>query len=180
MGLENLIKSRVSNIKFNTQKVENKLIIKFLDTAVYAPNHKMREPWRFILLEGKGKKKFIEQYLNSLSVELKRETEPSVLKIFSAPLVVVFVMPNNDDFRDEIEDMEANAALIQNFMLLATEAGLATAWNAPMYSESDLFKESIGLTNEELIIGLVMIGYSDVIVEPKPRKSAASLTTIYK
>mgnify|MGYP000968827653 CR=1 FL=1 len=180
MELDKLIKSRVSNIKFNGRSVEKELVVKLLDTAVYAPNHKMREPWRFILLEGQGKKNFTDRYLEALNDELRMKTEPSIFKIFSAPIVVVVVMPKNHDLRDEIEDMEANAALIQNYMLLATEAGLATAWKTPMYSETELFKEIIGLTTEEIIIGLVMTGYSDIKIDAKPRKSASSLTTIYK
>ena len=180
MELEKIIKSRVSQIKFNSKKVETDLIINLLDTAVYAPNHKMREPWRFILLEGQGKNDFIERYLNLLNDELKDKTEPSVNKIFSAPLILVVVMPKNPNLRDEIEDMEANAALIQNYMLLATEAGLATAWKTPLYSETDLFKDLLGLSSEEIIIGIIMTGYSDIQAEPQPRKKASSLTTIYR
>jgi len=147
---------------------------------VYAPNHKMREPWRFILLEGKEKYAFSHQYLDALNEDVRIKTEPSVSKIFSAPLLVIVVMPKNRNFRDEIEDMEANAALIQNYMLLATEEGLATAWKTPLFSETDLFKEMIGVTSDEIIIGLIMTGYSDERIEAKPRKSAASLTTLYK
>ena len=180
MKLKDLIKSRVSNIRFNAKNVDTKLIIDLLDIAVYAPNHKMREPWRFILLEGKEKYAFSHQYLDALNEDVRIKTEPSVSKIFSAPLLVIVVMPKNRNFRDEIEDMEANAALIQNYMLLATEEGLATAWKTPLFSETDLFKEMIGVTSDEIIIGLIMTGYSDERIEAKPRKSAASLTTLYK
>ncbi len=180
MDLSQLIKSRVSNSNFNSNEVDHHLIIKLLDTAVYAPNHKMREPWRFIILHKEGKISFVEKYLNVLNDEKKEKYEPSVRKVFQAPTILAFVMPGNLNLHDELEDMEAVATVIQNFMLLTTEAGLATSLKTPAYIETDKFKEQLGLDLGEIIIGLVMIGYSDSPRSPKPRKSAASLTTLYK
>lgn len=180
MNLSQIIKKRVSNSNFNEKKVDPQLLIKLLDTAVYAPNHKMREPWRFIILQEQGKEAFVEKYLNSLSVEQKEKYEPAILKVFKAPTVLAFIMPTNPSLHDELEDMEAVATVIQNYLLLATEAGLATSWKTPQYIETDKFKELLGLDLGEMIIGLVMTGYSDFVRDPKPRKSANSLTTIYK
>lgn len=180
MNLSQIIKSRVSNSNFNAKEVDSQLLINLLDIAVYAPNHKMREPWRFIILQNEGKDTFVEKYLIALNEEKKNRFEPSIRKIFQAPTILAFVMPTNSNLHDELEDMEAVATVIQNFMLLATEAGLATSWKTPQYSETDIFKEQLGLTSSEIIIGLVMIGYSDTIRDPKLRKSANSLTTLYK
>ena len=180
MKLAKLIKLRVSNSKFNSNSVDHDLILKLLDSAVYAPNHKMREPWRFIIFKNTGKDSFADKYLNSLNVEQKEKYEASVLKIFKAPMLLAFVMPTNQNMRDELEDMEAVATVIQNFLLLATEAGLATAWKTPMFSETDQFKEQLNLELGEIVIGLVMVGYSDMARDPKSRKKAVTLTTIYK
>ncbi|MFH1693204.1 MAG: nitroreductase [Bacillota bacterium] len=180
MKLAKLIKLRVSNSKFNSNSVDHDLILKLLDSAVYAPNHKMREPWRFIILEEKGKDRFVHLYLESLNAEIREKIEPLIYKVFSSPTVVAFIMPPNANLRDEIEDMEAVAIVIQNFLLLATEAGLATSWKTPLYSETDLFKDQLGLSPRELVIGLVMVGYSDIILQPKLRKSASSVTTFYQ
>ena len=179
MSLSKIIKTRVSNTNFNEKQVDSKLLIDLLDVAVYAPNHKMREPWRFIILQNDGKEKFVKKYLNALSNEQKDVFEPAVLKVFKAPTVLAFVMPTNQDLHDELEDMEAVATVIQNFMLLATEAGLATAWKTPKYIETDKFKEILDVNTDEIIIGLVMVGYSDFVRDPKPRKFAKDLTTIY-
>ncbi|MCF7930569.1 MAG: nitroreductase [Acholeplasmataceae bacterium] len=180
MSLSKIIKSRVSNTNFNEKQVDSNLLIDLLDVAVYAPNHKMREPWRFIILQNEGKKKLISKYLEVLNDEQKEIFEPAVLKVFKAPVVVAFIMPTNLDLHDELEDMEAVATVIQNFMLLATEAGLATAWKTPKYIETEKFKEILGLSIKEIVIGLVMVGYSDLARDPKPRKAAKDLTTIYK
>jgi nitroreductase len=180
MRLSELIQKRVSVNKFNEKKVDLELIKELLDVAVYAPNHKMREPWRFVLLEGEGKKKFVSDYINQLSDLQKEESMQLLSKVFQAPLVVVFIMPVNKDFRDELEDLQAVAAVIQNYLLLSTEANLATSWKTPKYIESEIFKEVIGCLPNEIVVGMIMTGYSDLVVQPKPRKKSDVLVTVYK
>jgi len=180
MNLSALIKKRVSVNKFNEKEVDVELIKKLLDDAVYAPNHKMREPWRFVLIEGEGRKKFVSEYINQLSEIQKEESKQMLSKVFSAPLIVTFIMPVNKDYRDELEDLQAVAALIQNYLLLATEANLSTSWKTPKYIESEIFKEVIGCMPNEIVVGLIMTGYTDMDVQAKPRKRAETLVTVYK
>lgn len=180
MNLSEIIKKRVSVNKFNEVEVSVDLIKQLLNHAVYAPNHKMREPWRFVLIEGEGKKQFVSNYVNQVSELSKEESQQLLSKVFSAPMIIAFIMPVNKDFRDELEDLQAVAALIQNFLLLATEANLATSWKTPKYIESEIFKEVMGCMPNEIIVGMVMIGYTDLTIAPKPRKTAEKLVTIYE
>ena len=180
MKLSDLIRQRVSIGKFVDDHISTDLIISLLDDAVYAPNHKMREPWRFIIVEGDGKDLLVNRYLHELSDDQQNEVKPSLLKIFSAPLVLAVVMPTLKDIRDELEDLQANAAMIQNFLLLCTEQKLSTFWKTPLFIESDRFKDVLGLENHEIIVGLIMVGYPNQIPVPKKRKSARDKTTIYK
>ncbi|MBU1142687.1 MAG: nitroreductase [Firmicutes bacterium] len=179
MLLNEIIRNRVSSNKFTNTKVENNLIIELLDQAVYAPNHKMREPWRFIILEGNGKLNFIQKYLDEIHEEQKDEIKKTMEKVFQAPMVVAFVMPKNSDYSDELEDLQAISAVIQNFLLLLEEQGLGSFWKTPKYIESDLFKEVLGLNTNEIIAGLIMVGYAQSKNLPKPRKKAKDITTIY-
>jgi nitroreductase len=179
MSVKEIIRNRVSSNKFTNTKVESKNIIDLLDDAVYAPNHKMREPWRFIILEGSGKAKFITNYLKEISDDQKEEVKKTLEKVFQAPMVVAFVMPRNPNYSDELEDLQAISAVIQNFLLLLEEQGYGSFWKTPKYIESDLFKEVLGLSTNEIIAGLVMIGFVESKGQPKSRKSAKELTTIY-
>lgn len=180
MSLRDTIKHRVSINKFLDQNIERQHIIDLLDYAVYAPNHKMRQPWRFIVLQGEGKSRFVETYVSKLPVATQEEQSQLLMKIMSAPMIVAFVMKRNHSFDDEIEDIQAISALIQNFLLLATEEGLATFWKTPRYMSSELFKEILGVNTDEVITGLVMVGYPAIKHEPKLRKSAQSLTTFWE
>lgn len=180
MNVIDAVKNRVSVGKFLDQKVPINLVVDMLDHAVYAPNHKLREPWRFIMLQDEGKDLFIHRYLSELSDDQQNEIKPTLLKVFSAPLVMAVIMPTSKDMRDELEDLQANAAMIQNFLLLANENHLATFWKTPRYIESDKFKDILGVLPHEFVTALIMIGYSDQIPVPKKRKEASDLVTIYR
>ena len=179
MLVKEVIKKRVSNANFLDKKVDVNVLIELLEDSVYAPNHKMRQPWRFIVLEGLGKEKFQEKYLDELSEEAKQSYEKKVKNVFKAPAVVAFLMPKTDNLHDDLEDMQAVAALIQNFLLLLTEQNIGSHWKTPSFIETDLFKDLLGVSTNEIVIALVMVGYVEKDVPAKPRKSAKPITTIY-
>ena len=180
MSIADTIKNRVSIAKFTSEWVNPTKIIELLDIAVYAPNHKMRQPWRFIILEGLGKDKFIQNYLLQIKESDREEHQKLLMKVMSAPAVVAFIMKKNAVYADEIEDIQACAALIQNFLLLLEEERMGSFWKTPKYIESDKFKDALGIRYDELVLSLVMVGYPQVKIEPKKRESAKLLTTIYE
>ncbi|MCR3906841.1 MAG: nitroreductase [Tenericutes bacterium] len=180
MSVKEIIKKRVSQSNFSNRKIDVELLVNLLEDAVYAPNHKMRQPWRFIILEGIGKENFKKKYLGELKEEARNQFEIKFNKVFSAPSVVAFLMTKNDNIHDDLEDMQAVAALIQNFLLLLTELNIGSHWKTPPYIETDIFKDVLGVKTNEIVLGLVMVGYPEISVPSKPRKTAQSLTTIYR
>jgi len=180
MNLKDLIINRVSNLKFTDRPVDLEHIMDLLDVAVYAPNHKMREPWRFVMVQGEGKDSFIKRYINTFDESIRIEQNNTISKVFSAPLVVVVLMPKTGQLRDDLEDLQANAAMIQNFLLLLTESGLSSFWKTPQYIESKSFRSTLNVLEHEIVVGLLMIGYSEFVIPPKKRKTARSQTIIYR
>lgn len=49
--IDQIIKERRTIKKFKEERVPTEEIIDILEVAKYAPNHKMTEPWRFILFQ---------------------------------------------------------------------------------------------------------------------------------
>jgi nitroreductase len=180
MSVKEIIRKRVSQSNFSDQKIDLDVLTRLLDDSVHAPNHKMRQPWRFIILEGDGKENFRTKYLNELNDETKNLFEMKLNKVFSAPVIVAFLMKKNDNIHDDLEDMQAVAALIQNFLLMLTELNIGSHWKTPPYIETDTFKDILGVDTNEIIVALVMVGYPGKETPPKPRKSANSLTTFYR
>lgn len=180
MNLETIIKSRVSQKSYLDKKIDRDLILKLLNVAVFAPNHKLRQPWRFIIIEGDGKATLQERYTQKLEPEAKEKVDIAFAKMFKAPMIIAFIMPTSLDFNIEFEDIQANASLIQNFLLLAENEGLSTHWKTPAFIKTDRFKEILHVADNEMIAGFIMVGYADKKAKTKPRKAAQELTTIYK
>jgi nitroreductase len=179
MNLKNLIINRVSYQKFTNRQVDLEHIMDLLDVAVYAPNHKMREPWRFVIFQGEGKDNFVERYLDLLDESIRNEQKNIITKVFSAPVVIAILMPKTGQLRDDLEDLQANAAMIQNFLLLLSESGISSFWKTPQYIESMPFRSTLQVLDQEIVVGLLMVGYSEVVIQPKPRQSARSKTTLF-
>lgn len=179
MTLKEIIVKRVSQAKFNQKDVDLEQLINLLDVAVYAPNHKMREPWRFVILEGHGKEKFVKQYVNQFEDSNRNEQLTLISKVFSAPVVLAVIMPKTGHLRDDLEDLQANAAMVENLLLLLAESDLSSFWKTPLYIASPIFRSVLGITPMEEITGLIMIGYSDQPISLKPRQCARSKTSIY-
>lgn len=179
MNISELIKTRVSQKTYLPKKVEDALIEELLDVSVYAPNHKMREPWRFIIIKDENRNVFKNRYLDQLPKDQVEAVEKKLDKIFSAPTVIAFIMPLTLDYDDEIEDLQANAMLVENFLLLANERGLATHVKTPLLIKTDLFKSVLNLESREIVSCLVMIGYADKKNVAKRRTPAKELTSYY-
>lgn len=180
MTLTNLIKSRVSQKTYLDQEVSKSMIEELLDISVCVPNHKMREPWRFIVIDGKQKEVLKTRYLEQLPKDHVEDLEKKLDKILKAPTIIAVLMPLSLDYDDEIEDLQANAMLIQNFLLLANEKGLSTHLKTPLFIKTDLFKSVLGVKPREIVSALVMIGYPDKINAAKRRTPAAELISYYK
>ena len=58
MDLAHAIRTRRSVGAFTDQAVDPALVQELIDTAVWVPNHKMTEPWRFVFLSGEGVKRY--------------------------------------------------------------------------------------------------------------------------
>lgn len=179
MSLKNLIMSRVSHAKFVDCPVDCDHLLELLDIAVYAPNHHMREPWRFIIFQGEGKEKFIGSYANELMESEKNEKILIMRKVFSAPAVIAVIIDTSGNTKDDLEDYLANGAMIENLLLLLTESGLSSFWKTPSYIESAPFRSILGMKDSEHVTGLIMTGYADGQPSIKPRTSAKTKTTIY-
>ncbi|WP_112182465.1 PTS sugar transporter subunit IIA [Paraliobacillus zengyii] len=175
-----LIRDRRTIKKFKDKKTPVELITEILDTAVWAPTHRLREPWRFIAFIGDGRKKVV-QLIKSESEKGKmgRPLKRAKLEyLLSIPCHIVIVM--NEDPRTKVweEDYAAVCALIQNFQLTAWERGLGVVWKTDEYISSPKFREGIDVVPGEKIVGLLQVGYPDAIPRYSKRIPATKKLTV--
>lgn len=56
MSVAKTIRDRRSIRTFNRTPVSRELVFQLLNDAVWAPNHGLREPWRFVFVENESGK----------------------------------------------------------------------------------------------------------------------------
>ncbi|NND06931.1 MAG: nitroreductase [Saprospiraceae bacterium] len=134
-----------------------------LASANYAPTHRLTQPWRFKVLQGKALHRLSESmaqyYLENTDEE--SISEKKLLKTRQKPLqssaVIAICM-----FRDpaesvpEWEEVAAVACAVQNMWLVATRLGIGGYWSTP--SSKDAMTEVLGLHEAEKCLGFFYLG----------------------
>lgn len=179
------IKSRRSAGKLNAERVPPREQIELLlEACTWAPNHKLTNPWRFIVIAGDARKTMGEMYKRLIledakdeSAETRMRADVAAKKPLRAPVTILVVCETEDPPRRRKEDYAACAAGIQNMLLLAQSMGLATKWNTGGVVDDPRFKAHFGLKPEAEIVGVIYVGYADgTLPSPPTRKAARELT----
>lgn len=172
----NIIKERRSIKEFKKDPIPKEVICELLNTAVWAPNHGLREPWRFVLFMNEGKEKLVaaiaQETNNGKNIDRLRE------KLLPIPAHLLVIMKEDPRQKQWEEDLKATSALIQNFQLAAWEKGIGVIWKTGAYIYSPSFRQKVGVEPGEKIVGLLHIGYPASIPEPKQRTNAEQKLTI--
>lgn len=179
--LSAIISERRSISSFSDKPVSEEMIVDLLETAKWAPDHGVREPWRFILCLENGKENLLEAMLAYNSQCKKPKNPEKVRAKIMGPSAHLLVINNAESNQKKWEEnFGAASALIQNFQLCAWEQGIGMIWKTGGYVDSDVFKEAMHIDTEETIIGLMQIGYPDHIPAAKPRSSVLNKLTTLK
>ena len=162
--MSQLIKERRSIRKFKSDKVSNEILEELLEVTSWAPNHKMTEPWRFIIYKDEGSKVLANIMAKIVANSPKKKSPEEVRARFeSIPAHVIIVM--NEDSNNFVmeEDYAATCALIQNFQLAAWERGLGVLWKTDAFIASPTFRKGVGAKPGEKIAALLQVGYPEVV-----------------
>ncbi|WP_432363531.1 nitroreductase family protein [Sporosarcina sp. UB5] len=183
LSVREAIISRRSVKNFNGQSVDLENILSVLEDARWAPNHGLRNPWRFIVAADEEYVKFqdvLKEYGVPKWKELSEEELEKKMRNFRAPGAVVFVVVQEDVRQKErLEDFAAASALIQNAMLLAWDKGIGTCWKTPPFIDHPKFREELGVKTGERIISMLQFGYYDDIPKGRKRTPLEDIVTVY-
>lgn len=176
--LANIIRERRSIKKgYNNKVVKEETIVDLLEDAIWAPTHGMRQPWRFIFVEGENQKAFAKKIASTYPVERQQNRE-DYLNEPSAILVVI--MKKGDTQKKEDENFGATACMIQNFQLLAWEQGLGVVWKTNPHIYDPKVEEILQVKEDERIIGFLHMGYFDELPEKKERMPVRDKFTTFQ
>jgi nitroreductase len=117
-----------------------------------APNHRMTEPWEvyFIGPDTRAKLKHKSDFGN-------------------APVLIAVVSKHGASAVEKEENALATACFVQNFNLAAWSEGVGTFWSSIGITAKN--KEILEVPENFDLVGVLGIGYPEIIPEAKPRTS---------
>ncbi|HOP65292.1 MAG TPA: nitroreductase family protein [Spirochaetota bacterium] len=166
--LESIIRKRKSIRQFDNQTVDIKEIIEILEIARFAPSGKNRQPWKVKIIDKSDKATLIKLLRDTFSNEnLPGSLEITLGALEQCDKVILFFNPysyREDDYSRNklLMDTQSLGALIQNFLLLSTERGIATLWINDVYFAKNEIERVFADSRFE-IIAAVAVGYSSII-----------------
>jgi nitroreductase len=183
-SLQTLIRTRRTIGKFlQSPAPDTEQILDLLDAAVYAPNHHLTEPWRFVLLSGETKDKYAQirgdmtaEKIEPTKGEAARQEawQGAYTKFANVPLYLVVAVRVDANSETAEEDFAAACAMTQNLLLLAWQQGIGTAWKT--FKNDPRLRTLCGLAEDEKVVGIVHVGYPD----PSEQFNARRLPARYK
>jgi len=178
--LAHLIRARrTSMIVDSTRPVPHDLVEQLCELAQWAPNHKRTWPWRFALVEGPARARLGEAIADAMDAH--GDPPEKVLKArgkyLRTPATLVVGSAEGDSPLRTAENRDAVAAGIQNLLLGATAAGLATYWGSCPKGADAAVNELCGWPAGTHVTALIYLGWATSEVA-RPERPAMSLTVI--
>lgn len=182
MELYEVIARRRSIRKFQKDRpVPRELVDKLLEAAIKSPSACNRQPWHFLVLEGKAKDELVKVFTDEVR-RLRKAGEDtgsalaSARTMAQAPVAILVYDPlwrPGDDRGGParvgyLMDTQSVGAAIQNLLLAATAEGLGSLW----IGDTFVAEEAIGrfLHREDEMVAAVAIGWPDESPSPRPRR----------
>ncbi len=158
----------VKPAQMNGQIIPEQDIKDIIATADWAPTHGRTEPWRFFVLTGENLEKFCEHHAelywaNADEAKRTENTRNSLKKMSEkASHLIITVMRRTPETKIIVEEeYAAVAAATENMLLAATAKGIASFWSTGGMTHHPAMKMYLGLTENDLVLGLIYLGYTD-------------------
>jgi nitroreductase len=184
--LSEIIVARRSNkpATFNGEKIEDSIITDLLNLAHWAPTHGRTEPWRFKVYANEGVSTFCEAH----AALYKTNTDPEVfttakfenlqkLGSQTSHIIGVYMQRQVPAKIPLVEEIAATAAAIQNILLGAEALGISALWSTGGMTHHPALKSFWGLADEDVVMGLLYLGYSNEPAAPGKRNGTAAEKT---
>jgi nitroreductase len=160
----------------NGKKIPDQQITQLLSLANWAPTHGYTEPWRFVVYSGDAVQQFCHQHAEMY----KDNTPPEKFNPAkyqkqqhngdkTSHIIAVYMQRGNNPNITTLEEICATAAAVQNILLGAEALGIGVLWSTGGAVLQPAMKEYLGLDEEDLVIGLLYMGYTDEPATPGRR-----------
>ena len=162
------IRERRSVREFTEDSVPREALERWLEAACWAPNHRLTEPWRFLVLERAGVTRrtiadMAREYAFELGGDLPDAKRNGVAdaardEVLQSPaFLYVYALPGDDEEISR-ENYAAVCCAVQNFQLAAHSEGYAAGWSTGKLTHLPGLPETVGANPEWQMVGALFAG----------------------
>lgn len=170
-----LVAARRTNLFVDNERdVPRELLNQLCALATWAPNHKKTWPWCFAQVTGESRARLGDVAADAMfrigdTAEKVLKTRTKYLR---TPAILVVGSRSGDTPLRSAENRDATSAGIQNILLGATAAGLASYWSSCPKGANDDVANFCGFDSGTFIASLIYVGCPIRTVEAPPRPPA--------
>jgi nitroreductase len=152
-----------------------------LRLAARVPDHGKLFPWRFLILRGEAKAILADRLQILAQERPDTEKAASVLfKLRAPPLAVVVVSRIKPSHIPDWEQRLSAGAVCQTLVLAAAAMGYGANWITDWYSYEPHATAMLGLTAEESVAGVVLLGTPTEAPLERVRPDIEAITTVWE
>lgn len=168
-----LVRSRRTSMVVDPDRpVPPELVEQLCELATWAPNHKRTWPWRFAALTGDARLRLGEAFVADMRArglgDEGKHTK-TLTKYGRTPTILVVGCAAHDHPTFHDENRDAVAAGVQNLLLGATAAGLASFWSTAPLIDGEHALELCGFEPDVRIVAVIYVGWPTSMPERPPR-----------
>jgi nitroreductase len=166
--------------RFKDAPVAREVVGRILDTAVWAPNHRLTEPWRFFVIEKNTEtREKVTQLAYDHSLEGnggKGRAEAARKKVLEPPVLIYVYSKPGDNEEATRENYASVCCAVQNMSLAAVAEGLTVTWETGRITRSPQLGKALGAKKKWQMVGALSIGIPDEVLNP-PRTPVSQFTS---
>lgn len=162
-------------------------VVRAVESARWAPNHKRTEPWRFYRLDVARQRRLADLWAEQLerTGSKPERVEAKRTQWASAPGVVVATCTSSAtaDEKTRLEDYAATACAVQNFCLHLWAKGIATKWSTAAVEEHEEFWALLGHEQEPSdtrLVAFVFYGLAEELPKAHRRLAAQDVLVDFR
>lgn len=158
--------NRRSVWKYKDQIVNREVLERMFQTTVWAPNHRLTEPWRFFVLDKDSDVRnavaeVAYDYMMDESGGDETRSAGYRAKVLDPPIVVfVYQTPGKDEFEIK-EDYGSMCMAVQNLSLAGYVEGVSVTIETGRVIRPPKLNEALGADPDWLMVMMLTIGYPD-------------------
>lgn len=186
--VEEVIVARRTVKQFLPLAVASESLERLIECAVWAPNHRLNEPWRFYVLGKQAQaqlggiagaiteRKILAAGGEAATAARKGAEAGAAWLTVPTLLYITYLTDANPEI--SLENYGAVCCAIQNLTLAAHAMGIGTSWSSGAVAAAPELHALVGATTAEQMAGLLRIGYLDPnLPAPSSRRSSGRTFT---